>query len=388
MAFFFYAGHGVSIDGANYLLPVDIPAGDSASEGLIKFSAIPEATIVETLKAREVRVAAVVLDACRNNPFSRGGTRSFGDGTRGLSRPPTVQIEGVFGLYSAGFGEAALDRLGDDDPDPNSVFTRVLVPKLSEPGQSLLDIAYAVNEEVAQLAASVGHEQNPAYYDQARARDIYLAAAEEEPEPDRGSEPAATEASGSESCAGAQVHFEAAREINRVEALQDHVDRFGNCPFASLAQLLIEQFEAPDEEREVAAVSPTLELEESENAGATSPHLEECARQVDPSDGEPNSERAISACQRAVERLPESADAKYLLARAFENADNQTEAINWYRSAGEAGHADAQNRLGLKYDLAEGVPADDVEAVKWYRMAAEQDLSAAQVQPRRYVPNR
>ena len=48
VAFFFYAGHGVSIDGANYLLPADIPAADSGGEGLIKFSAIPEATIVET----------------------------------------------------------------------------------------------------------------------------------------------------------------------------------------------------------------------------------------------------------------------------------------------------------------------------------------------------
>ena len=218
VAFFFYAGHGVSIDGANYLLPADIPAADSGGEGLIKFSAIPEATIVETLKSRGVRVAAVVLDACRNNPFSRGGTRSFGDAARGLSRPPTVQVEGVFGLYSAGFGETALDRLGDDDPDPNSVFTRVLVPALSTPGQSLLDIAYSVNEGVTRLAASVGHEQNPAYYDQARARDIYLAAAEEESEPDRtASQSGAIGASGSESCAGAQVHFEAAREINRMK---------------------------------------------------------------------------------------------------------------------------------------------------------------------------
>ena len=151
---------------------------------------------------RGVRVAASP-DACRTILFHER-TRSFGDATRGLSRPPTVQVEGVFGLYSAGFGETALDRLGDDDPDPNSVFTRVLVPALSRPGQSLLDIAYSVNEEVTRLAASVGHEQNPAYYDQARARDVYLAAAEEESENDRERANPWRRSSGSESLAGAR----------------------------------------------------------------------------------------------------------------------------------------------------------------------------------------
>ena len=248
-AFFFFAGHGVSIDGANYLLPADIPAAGGGGERLIQESAVSEATIVQQLRARGVRVAMVVLDACRNNPFSQGGTRSFGDAARGLARPPTVETQGVFGLYSAGFGEEALDRLGEEDDDANSVFTRVLVPELRKPGQSLIDVAYAVNEGVAQLARTVGHDQNPAYYDQARARDVFLAGGGSAPRPEE-NEPE-TEVVGT-SCGSARLHFDAARGSNRADALRDHVARFGHCEFASLARIMIEQMEG----EEVAAVTP------------------------------------------------------------------------------------------------------------------------------------
>ena len=261
IGFFFFAGHGVSIDGSNYLLPADIPAAGSGAEDLIKLSAISEATVIETLKSRGAGVAVVVLDACRNNPFSQGGTRAFGDATRGLSRPPSVQPQGVFGLYSAGFGEQALDGLGDDDSDPNSIFTRVLAPALTEPGQSLLDIAYRVNDEVARLAESVGHEQNPAYYDQARARDVFLVERSEESEVAAAPTEAGTEvdsaprAPASDPCASARLHFDAARALGRIEALEDHVAKFPSCEFADLAEMLIEGMRndaASTEEQQVA----------------------------------------------------------------------------------------------------------------------------------------
>ncbi len=270
LAFFFYAGHGVSIDGANYLLPVDIPQAAAGGEELIKLSAVAESTIVSTLKARGVRVAMVVLDACRNNPFSQGGTRSFGDATRGLARPPAIETQGVFGLYSAGFGEQALDRLGDNDPNPNSVFTRVLVPAIETPGESLLDIAYAVNDEVSRLAETVGHKQNPAYYDQARARDIYLAGLRVAPPAAVTPPPAeavvtAPPAAGDNHCAGAALHFETARQIGGIPALQDHLKRFGDCSFAGLAEMLIEKMGGTAGEQ-LAALTPG---EEQASGGAS-----------------------------------------------------------------------------------------------------------------------
>jgi hypothetical protein len=109
-----------------------------------------------------------------HNPFRRPDVRSVG-GERGLGRIEPVR--GVLTLYSAGIGQTALDRLGDADTNPNSVFTRVLVPALGRPGVHLGDLAVEIREEVARLAETVGHDQRPAYYDETIGGRIYLAGA-------------------------------------------------------------------------------------------------------------------------------------------------------------------------------------------------------------------
>jgi TPR repeat protein len=57
---------------------------------------------------------------------------------------------------------------------------------------------------------------------------------------------------------------------------------------------------------------------------------------------------------------------------------NQVEAVKWFRKAAEQNFAAAQNRLGVCYGNGEGVAKDQVEAIKWYRKAAKQNLAAAQ----------
>jgi tetratricopeptide (TPR) repeat protein len=162
-AFFFFAGHGVQISGTNYLMPVDTPEAREGQERFVMGEGIPADGIVQQVQERGAKVAMLVLDACRDNPFAKAGTRGVG-GTRGLTIM-TVP-EGVFVIYSAGIGETALDRLGDDDPDPNSVFTRTFVKLLGEPGLTVHSIAKRTQQDVHELAKSVSHAQMPAYYDQ------------------------------------------------------------------------------------------------------------------------------------------------------------------------------------------------------------------------------
>ncbi len=171
-AFFFFSGHGVALGGINYILPSDIPIIGDNQEGRLAHAAFSEQDIVADLKTRGVRVAVVVLDACRNNPFGRAGGKGVG-GTKGLAPPP--QVQGVFSLYAAAAGQSARDRLYDGDPDPNSVFSRVLVPKLTKPGLDLRDLAYEVREEVARIARASGYDQRPASYDETVGGRIYLA---------------------------------------------------------------------------------------------------------------------------------------------------------------------------------------------------------------------
>jgi len=69
-------------------------------------------------------------------------------------------------VFSAGAKQTALDRLADDDADPNSVFTRFFAKELSTPGLTLVQIAKRTQSDVRKIAASVRHDQTPAYYDQ------------------------------------------------------------------------------------------------------------------------------------------------------------------------------------------------------------------------------
>jgi hypothetical protein len=171
-ALFFYAGHGFEIAGTNYLLPTDIPAVGSNEEALIRDAAFPVSRIIDGIQGKGASVAILVLDACRNNPFAAPGTRTVA-ATRGLARVDAP--EGVFVLMSAGAKQEALDRLSDGDDNPNSVFTRVFLQQLDAPGQTLVQVAKQTQIQVRALAAQVGHDQSPAYYDQVIG-DVVLAA--------------------------------------------------------------------------------------------------------------------------------------------------------------------------------------------------------------------
>ena len=127
--------------------------------------------IIQRLKARGTKSQIVVLDACRQNPFRQAGGRSVG-GARGLA--PTQTPGGVFVIYSAGVGEVALDRLSDNDADPNSVFTRSFLPLFTDPAQSLVSVAKETRLRVKSLASTIGMTQSPADDDEIDG-DLFLA---------------------------------------------------------------------------------------------------------------------------------------------------------------------------------------------------------------------
>jgi hypothetical protein len=162
-ALFFFAGHGFEIHGQNYLLPVDVPAATDGQEELVRDASFAAEQIVDRLQRRGARIAILVLDACRTNPFERSGTRAIA-GTGGLA--PMTPSEGVFIVFSAGAKQTALDRLGRDDPDPNSVFTRNFVREITTPSLTLVQIAKRTQVQTKEMAATVRHDQTPAYYDQ------------------------------------------------------------------------------------------------------------------------------------------------------------------------------------------------------------------------------
>ena len=165
----YYSGHGVELNGANFLLPVDIPALDPAQERMLRTEGVNVNDLLLDISDRHANVTLVILDACRDNPFHVAGTygtyRSLGS-TRGLATvsPP----RGSFVIFSAGAGEEALDNLGAADPSPNGLFTRKLLALMDKDGLELRELVRELRVEVSDAASATPdhHSQVPGYYDQ------------------------------------------------------------------------------------------------------------------------------------------------------------------------------------------------------------------------------
>src|ERR1700755_3088975 len=170
-AFFFYAGHGFEIAGQNFLLPTDVPAAGEGQEELVRDASVLADRIIERLQNKNVRTAILVFDACRNNPFEHSGTRALAGG--GGLAPMTQLPEGVFSVFSAGPRQTALDRLSNNDDNPNSVFTRTFAKELAQPGANLVQVAQRTRRLVSEMAETVHHKQIPVYFDQ-MVDDVFL----------------------------------------------------------------------------------------------------------------------------------------------------------------------------------------------------------------------
>jgi len=131
---FFYAGHGIQVNGENYLVPVDFDAKDEADAKYVSYSA---SRLQDRLDAAGARLTIIVLDACRNNPFR--ATRAAGGGLATMNSG-----KGTLIAFATSPGKTA-----DDNPNgSNGLFTSHLVQALKEPGLSLDQVFNRVRERV------------------------------------------------------------------------------------------------------------------------------------------------------------------------------------------------------------------------------------------------
>ena len=134
---FFYAGHGVQVDGMNYLIPISPRIDDAAS---VKAKAVAVDTVVGKMEASGLRTALIILDSCRDNPFP-GAARS---GQRGLAVVATPRTVNSPIAYATSPGETASDGEGR-----SGVFSGAFIKQIKEPGRELSTIIKNVKAEVA-----------------------------------------------------------------------------------------------------------------------------------------------------------------------------------------------------------------------------------------------
>jgi len=151
LALFFYSGHGLQVDGKNYLVPVDAKLERTSD---LSLDAIDVRTVLAQMES-EQRVNLVFLDACRDNPLARTLARSIG------SRSVTIgqglgAIEGALGTmisFSTQPGNVALDGGGRNSP-----FTTALLKHLTDHG---IDIDVVMRRVRADVIAETHQKQIP-----------------------------------------------------------------------------------------------------------------------------------------------------------------------------------------------------------------------------------
>lgn len=143
-AMVYYAGHGVSVEDENYLIPVDLSLKTQTD---LDLNAISLSLVLKQMR-REERVNVVILDACRDNPFAAELARSLRNRSavaeRGLSRVDTDLAKGTLIAFATDPRSTALDGR----PGENSPFTKALLRHMEEPNISIDTVMSRVRADV------------------------------------------------------------------------------------------------------------------------------------------------------------------------------------------------------------------------------------------------
>ncbi|SDS17362.1 caspase family protein [Bradyrhizobium canariense] len=226
VAVFFYAGHGIAIDGTNYLLPVD---ADIKSEMDVKLGAAINIDLTLDQTMSDAKVKLVFLDACRDNPFA---AKIKSTSTRSVSVQSGLAEmksgEGTLIAFATGPGQTALDGQGGT----NSPFTRALIANITQPGveiqQAMTKVRAQVNDETNKGQLPWGHTNlTGSVYLNPVAVPVADAAA-----------PAPAPAAVASNTGGTDVELEFWRSIkdsNKPEELNAYLTTYPNGQFRSLA---------------------------------------------------------------------------------------------------------------------------------------------------------
>ena len=323
----FYAGHGIEMDGVNYLVPVDARLERDVD---VRFETVTVDDLLVSTTGASLRL--VLLDACRNNPLARSMQRTAA--TRTVSGGSFADLnEDLLGdetlvAYAAAAGTTAADGRGRNSP-----YTAALLSNLETP----LEIGLLFRRVRAQVLAATNGAQRPHEY-HSLVGEHYLTR---------------TLATGASVTVNATVAADPApSDPPRPDPPDIDVTAL---PIAVL--------------RDLAAAEDT---EAQTELGLRYEYGRRGAVQ--------NYAVAVSWYRRAAEQghAPGQVSLGTMYATGRGVAQDYAEAARWERRAAEQGNARAQNNLGVSYRDGLGVVQDYEEAAWWFRRSAEQGHALAQ----------
>ena len=325
IAVIYYAGHGIEVDGTNYLIPVDavLERDTDAYDEAIALDRILQA--IEP--AKQLRL--VILDACRDNPFARKmkrtvASRALGRGLAGVepARPNTLIAFAAKGGSTAADGDAK-----------NSPFTLALLKYIAKPGLELGKAFRLVRDDVMN---ATGNRQEPFVYGSLGGNDVALVPA-----------PAAPPATGG---ANAEIRrdYELAERVGTKEAWDSFVASYPTGFYTDLAKA---------QRNKLAAESARIAATEKARDAA-----EEQARLA--AEGAKASEQAKAAAQsKAAE------EARLAAEKNKQVEETKVAAAEQAKAAAQAKAAEDAEKARLAAERKK--QADDAKLAEQERLAAE-----------------
>ncbi|MGD9862268.1 MAG: caspase family protein [Pseudodonghicola sp.] len=315
LALIYFAGHGVEVQGENFMIPVD---ADVASNRDVQRQSVSLKQMLAAVEhARKMRI--VILDSCRDNPLgdaisptqtaqSQTQTDETTRGGGGLA--PADPDRGTMVAFAARDGQVALDGRGRNSP-----FAHALMTKMVQPG---LEISLMFRQVRDMVLRETGNLQEPHTYGSLTGVPFYLAG------PADGQDPA-------------------------------------QAPSALDAWAAIK----PDQEEQLLALA---------EQGDTRSMLGLAYIRLNPNEGRFDPPAAVGFLTRAAEAG--SPEAQFELAKLYERGTgvpaDPARALELYRAAADQDFADAINDLGfLYYQGGLGLPADPQKALRYFERAAD-----------------
>jgi uncharacterized caspase-like protein len=145
VALFYYAGHGLQVNGSNYLVPV---GANPTREADVDFQMVDTNLVLRQMQGSGTRLNVVILDACRNNPFGARGYRATDGGLAQMRAP-----EGTLISYATQPGSVAQDGSNGHSP-----YTKALATTIKQAG---LDIFQTFNQVGLTVKRETGGSQQP-----------------------------------------------------------------------------------------------------------------------------------------------------------------------------------------------------------------------------------
>ncbi|MCB1041262.1 MAG: caspase family protein [Hyphomicrobiaceae bacterium] len=395
MALFFYAGHGLQVNGSNYLVPVDAELNSFED---LEFEALPVDVVVSAME-RNTKTNLIVLDACRDNPLTRSLARSMGTRSTSVGQGLARIGSGVGTLvaFATQPGNVALDGKGRNSP-----FTGALLKHLGTPGQDITRDLILVRRDV--LKATDG-KQVP-WENSSLTGEIVL---KEGPSFANTTDGEVLRAAQEERKAAELARLEAERKLDELKQARRALELQESRQREELAKRKKELDEAEqkalakagsetgepeiDAGRDPASLAPqdnlkrARELLDRRSYAMAARHMQAAAEAgvvVAMAEYGKLLSEGLGVEQDAVAgqhwflkaALGGDATGLFMAGRNFERGDggaakDMVKAIEFYERAAKAGNGDAMNNLGVLFMLGEGVLQDASKAADWYRRGVE-----------------